>query len=156
MECTPEHASADRVILTIQEERWSRAGDCDTTRVTSNRSEHMMTQYVVWMDSNKAMLFNLTADGAKTHLESHGVDHHTPKKDQVTDAKQQHFYRDLAAALKDAGEILIMGPGQSKEHFKSHVESHHTADLAKRIKGIENSDHPTDNQILAAGRKFFA
>jgi stalled ribosome rescue protein Dom34 len=107
------------------------------------------------MDSKKAMLFNMTANGQKSHLENEGPDHHTQKKDQTTDSNLNHFYKNLVTALKDAKEILIMGPGQSKEHFKKHVESHHTADLADRIKGIENSDHPTDNQILAAGRSFF-
>ena len=114
-----------------------------------------MTQFVVWMDSKKAMLFNLTADGQKSHLENEGVDHHTQKKDQATDSNLNHFYKNLEAALKDAGQILIMGPGTSKEHFKTHVEKHHTGDLAKRIVGVENSDHPTDNQIVATGRKFF-
>ena len=114
-----------------------------------------MSQFVVWMDSKKAMLFNLTAQGAKSHLENEGPDHHTQKKDQLTDSNLNHFYKNLAAALKDAGEILILGPGNSKDHFKTHVEKHHTADLAKRIVGLENSDHPTENQILATGRKFF-
>ena len=113
-----------------------------------------MNQYVVWMDSKKAMLYNLTDGGTKSHLENDGPDHHTQKKDQVSDSNLNHFYKNLTTALKDASEILILGPGQSKEHFKSHVESHVSA-MAKRIVGLETSDHPTDNQILAKGREFF-
>jgi len=45
--------------------------------------------------------------------------------------------------------------GLAKDHFKTHLETHHTAGLAKRIIGMEVVDHPTDNQILAASRKFF-
>ena len=114
-----------------------------------------MTQYVVWMDTKKAMLFNLTAGGAKSHLENDGPDHHTQKKDHVGDSNLNHFYKNLVEALKPANQILIIGPGQSKDHFRAHVKSHHTADLADRIVGVENSDHPTEPQILAAGRKFF-
>jgi stalled ribosome rescue protein Dom34 len=116
-----------------------------------------MTQYVVWLDSEKAHLFNMKSSGIeKSHVELHGADHHTSnKKDQHGDSHLEHFYKDLAAKLKDADQILILGPGHSKNHFKTHLETHHTAGLASKIVGMENSDHPTDNQIIASAKKFF-
>lgn len=116
-----------------------------------------MTQYVVWMDSEKAHLFNMKISGVeKSHLILHGADHHTRnKKDSLEVAHVEHFYRNLAIQLKDADKILILGPGHSKNHFKTHLETHHTAGLAKKIVGMENSDHPTDNQIVALAKKFF-
>jgi stalled ribosome rescue protein Dom34 len=116
-----------------------------------------MTQFVVWMDSEKAHLFNLkTSEIEKSHLGVHGADHHTRnKKDLLEAAHMEHFYRDLAAKLKDADQILILGPGLSKNHFKTYLEKHHTAGLASKIVGMESSDHPTDNQIIAFAKKFF-
>lgn len=116
-----------------------------------------MTDYVIWLDSKKAQIFALKQSGIeKSHLEKKNFDHHTHnKKDHHGDTSPEHFFRDLAIRLKDAGQLLILGPGQAKSHFKTHLETHHTGDLAKKIVGIENSDHPTDNQILAEARKFF-
>lgn len=118
-----------------------------------------MAIYVIWMDSEKAQIFNLKTTGiVKTHLEKdkHLGNHHTQnKKDHHGDPASEHYFRDLAGRMKDAEEILILGPGLAKNHFKSHLETHHEQNLAKKIVGVENSDHPTDNQILAAARKFF-
>jgi stalled ribosome rescue protein Dom34 len=110
------------------------------------------------MDSEKAHLFNLQATGiVKSRLERKKGDHHTHnKKDHGSDPGAEHFYVELALTLKDASEILLMGPGLSKNHFKAHLEKHHGAALAKKIVGVEASDHPSDNQILATARKFFA
>ncbi len=116
-----------------------------------------MIQYVVWMDSEKAHLFNVKTSGVeKSNLSVHGADHHTRSKNDLPEAAHlEHFYRDLATKLKDADQILILGPGLSKNHFKTHLETHHTAGLASKIVGMENSDHPTDNQIIASAKKFF-
>jgi stalled ribosome rescue protein Dom34 len=116
-----------------------------------------MSDYVVWLDSEKAHIFNLKTTGVvKTHLEKKTVDHHTSnKKDNHTDSNLEHFFRDLAVSLKDAEKLLIMGPGLAKNHFKTHLETHHTDHLAKKIIGLENSDHPTDNQILQIAGKFY-
>ncbi len=116
-----------------------------------------MSNVVLWLDSEKATIFNLTAaEIEKSQLEKTNHNHHTiNKKDNKGDSDGEHFYRDLAIQLKEAGQLLIMGPGLAKNHFKTHLETHHTGDLAKRIVGMETVDHPTDNQIVAVARKFF-
>jgi stalled ribosome rescue protein Dom34 len=116
-----------------------------------------MADYVVWLDSEKAQIYSLTTSGVKkSHFEKSGMDHHTHnKRDHSSDSNLEHFFRDLAIQLKDVEHLLILGPGLAKNHFKTHLETHHTAGLAKKIVGIENSDHPTDNQILAKARKFY-
>ncbi len=113
--------------------------------------------YVIWLDSEHAHIYALTAAGVKKSiLNKAGVDHHShSKKNHDHDSDAEHFYRDLTVSLKDANELLIFGPGQSKNKFKSHLETHHKNELGKKIIGIENSDHPTDNQVLADARKFF-
>ena len=115
-----------------------------------------MANYVIWMDSEKAQIFNLKTSGIeKSHVNKETIDHHTHnKKDAHQDPGVQHYYKDLAIHIKDGEEVLIMGPGLAKNHFKTHLETHN-AGLAKKIVGVENSDHPTENQIMATARKFF-
>lgn len=116
-----------------------------------------MSDYVIWLDSEKAHIFALKTTGIeKSHLEKSSMDHHTHnKKDHHGDSASEHFFRDLAVKLKDAEQLLILGPGFAKDHFKTHLETHHTGGLAKKIIGMESSDHSTDNQILAEARRFF-
>lgn len=116
-----------------------------------------MANYVIWLDSEKAQIFNLTTKGpVKSHLEKKSINHHThDKHHNHTDPATDHFFHDLSNTIKDAEEILLIGPGLAKTHFKTYLENHHLAALAKKIIGTENSDHPTDNQILATARKFF-
>jgi stalled ribosome rescue protein Dom34 len=112
---------------------------------------------VIWLDSGIAEIFALKVSGIeKSHLKKTGVDHHTRnKKDSHGDPDLEHFFRDLAIKVGDAKELLIMGPGLAKNHFKTHLETHHANGLAKKIVGMEVCDHPTENQILAIARKFF-
>jgi stalled ribosome rescue protein Dom34 len=115
-----------------------------------------MATYVIWLDSEKAHVFNLKPTGVeKSHLEKKGMDHHTHnKKDHHHDSAPDHFFHELAIRISDAKEILLMGPGLGKNHFQTHLEKHH-APLSKKVVGVESSDHPTDNQVLATARKFF-
>ena len=116
-----------------------------------------MADYVIWLDSEKAQIFNLKPSGIeKSHFEKSGMDHHSRnKKDHHGDPATEHFFRDLAQKLKGAEQLLILGPGLAKNHFKTHLETHHVNGLAGKVVGMENSDHPTDNQILEIARKFF-
>ena len=116
-----------------------------------------MTDYVIWLDSEKAKIFALKPSGIElSHLEKSGMDHRTHnKKDHHGDAALEHFFRNLAVKLKDAEHLLILGPCIVKDHFKTHLETHHTGGLAKKIVGMEKCDHMTDGQILAKAHKFF-
>lgn len=116
-----------------------------------------MSQYVIWIDTQKAHIFNLKPEGpVKTHIEKVDIEHHTYNKhDRHDNPHQDQFYHNLADNLKDATALLIVGPGLAKKHFKSYLENHHMEQLAKKIIGMQNSDHPTDNEVLQAARKFF-
>ena len=108
-----------------------------------------MSEFAVGVESEKAQIFTLKTTGIeKSHLERGGAD---PK----SHSSAEHFFHELALKLKNANHILLMGPGLAKNHFKTHLEKHHHEGIAKKIIGVENSDHPTDNQILATVRKFF-
>lgn len=105
-----------------------------------------MGYVVCWLDSHDAKIFTFSADSVeKTEL-------HIKKEDHGVD----HFYHRIAEALKPAFEILVVGPGMAKTQLVHHINEHGAhSSVAKKIKGVENMDHPTDGQIVAHARKFF-
>lgn len=119
-----------------------------------------MNTFVVWMDSKRAHIFNLKSAGIdKSTINKIEQDHHTRhKNDKRSDSSSAHYYRDLAAQLKGADQLLIIGPGLAKKHFKDHLTTHLASTLGKKIKGIENFEsfeHTTENQLIAKAHKFF-
>ena len=64
------------------------------------------------------------------------------------------FFREVAAALKDAGEFLVAGPAAAKTEFVKFL--HRDApDLIEHLAGIETLDRVTDPQLLAEARRYF-
>ena len=116
-----------------------------------------MANYVVWMDQEHANIFELHPNEVKeTHMKRHEIRQHTgAEKEQNRRKNTDKFFGDVAQHLTGAHEILLLGPGLAKEHFKSHLESHHQELLGKKIVGVETVDHPTDGQIVALAKKFF-
>ncbi len=113
-----------------------------------------MAACILFIDSDHAKFFNLNPGKMESsELKKHDVKHHTTG--EKNDEHEKHFFHEVAGHLKNATEILIVGPGLAKAKFKTHLETHHHQDLAKKIVGVETVDHPTDPQIVAAGKKFF-
>lgn len=65
-----------------------------------------------------------------------------------------HFFDEVAAALGDAREILIVGPGNAKLEFRKDLDARHQA-VGKRVVGVESADHPSDGELLTFARKYF-
>ena len=108
-----------------------------------------MFSYVVWIDHKKAKLYKLVAQGKieTKNIESHG---------EQTESHTERFFNDVAKLLKDSSEVLLVGPGLGKEHFKHHLEKHHNEQIAKKIVGMLNADdHMSEKEVLASARKFF-
>jgi stalled ribosome rescue protein Dom34 len=110
-----------------------------------------MAYAVLWIDTEEAKIFKFRPgnterlDLKRTASEHHGLE------DKAASA---YFHR-VADHLKDATELLVVGPGLAKKHFIHHLEHHNHQALAKKVIAVENMDHPTDNQIKAEARKFF-
>ena len=111
---------------------------------------------VVWLDHTKAQVihFDLHAsesESLKTH--SHHPHPHQNHGDGA-DSDNTRFYNDIAAALSDSLEILVVGPAEEKTAFVTHLGGHHPA-IAGKIKAVETVDHPSEGQLLAHARKHF-
>ena len=114
---------------------------------------------VVWLDQHDAKIFHFDAVtfDAKTVLSpQHHVHKHpstTAEHDHPNDA--QRYYHEVARALEDAEEILVVGPAKAKLEFIKHVHKHNHV-LDPKIVGVETVDHPTDGQLLAYARRYFS
>ena len=114
-----------------------------------------MSAYVIWLDHEHAKLFKMVPGQVDPKVMwRKDVTHHTTT-DANNHKEAEKFFHSVTGVLNDAHEILVVGPGLAKDHFKHHLETHHHADLAKRVVGLIAMDHPTDGQILAEARKYF-
>lgn len=112
---------------------------------------------IVWLDHTKAHIvsFNREEDQRKTitapshhpNANSNSADHSNPGT--------LHYFRDISEALSETSKILIAGPAQEKLAFAKYLTQHHPA-IAKKLVGVETLDHPSDGQLLAYARKYFA
>jgi stalled ribosome rescue protein Dom34 len=104
---------------------------------------------VVFIDHEEAKIHHVDLDSfdEKTIASPHA--HVRSRPDD-----QKHFFEDVAKALQDAEEILIVGPSTAKLQLINYAHTHDRA-LAAKIVGVETVDHPTDGQLVAHARKYF-
>ena len=114
---------------------------------------------VLWLDHHEARIIHFNVDDADTervrpsdpprHLH---IKAGSPSGTHITD--EPAFYRDIAAALGDAHEILVAGPSNAKREFLKYLRKHGAATW-RCIVGVETLDRLSDNQLLVEARKFF-
>lgn len=115
-----------------------------------------MSACVIWLDSEHAKIFKISASGIeKKEMKHHSVNPIGAHHDNYKHNAEEKFFHEVAMAVGTVEELLVMGAGMAKTHFKNHLDKHHHSSLAKHLVGVEALDHLTDNQILEAGRKFF-
>lgn len=116
-----------------------------------------MSAVAVWLDSEHAKIFRFSAKGIeKKELKKHSHKHSNSHQDKHNHSDEEHFFHEVAQTIGSTEELLILGPGMAKTHFKTHLEKHHHEQLAKVVVGVESMDvHLTENEVVAHARKFF-
>ncbi len=119
-----------------------------------------MNDYVVWLDSKNAHIFALKNSGIEKTIVNKKDRDFRPQNKHATkvDYNSEHYYRDLANRLKNADQLLLIGPGLAKKHFQEHLVTHQAKTLAKKVIGLEDFEsfeHKTEKQLLARASKFF-
>lgn len=114
-----------------------------------------MHSTVVWIDNKIAKVFELAGEDVQHHVHHrdeppHPIEPHTPRAAIF----EEKFFDAVAQRLSAQSPLLVLGPGVAKEQFAHHLERHH-AELARKLVGVESSDHPSDAQIVAQARKRF-
>ena len=114
-----------------------------------------MSACVLWIDSEHAKIFKISIDGiVKKLLSQHSVHPSGARHDQHKINSENKFFHEIAVSINSTEELLILGAGLAKNHFKNHLEAHHQ-ELHKHIVGFETLDSVSDNQILEFSRQFF-
>lgn len=111
---------------------------------------------VVWLDHTKAQVIHFDLSAAESEsLKTHSVHPHPHVKHGDSHAADNtQFYNDIADALRESLEILVVGPAEEKTIFMKYLTDHLPA-IAVKIKGVETVDHPSEGQLLAYARKHF-
>jgi stalled ribosome rescue protein Dom34 len=109
----------------------------------------------VWLDHQEAKIFHIEPEGFDVSTVKAARHHLTRKaEEQGTHALDERFFHAVAEALKDAEQILVVGPSSAKLDFIRHLHKHDRA-LEPRVVGVETLDHPTDGQLAAYVRHYF-
>jgi len=113
---------------------------------------------VLWIDHAHARIAFFNADDARLFdFRSHGDPHVHHKAGVIGSGHATAdpvFLAALAAALAEAGEILVCGPGAAKSEFARHLETHAPA-LRRRVIAVEPLDQATDGELVDHARRFF-
>lgn len=116
----------------------------------------------VWLDHNEARIFHVRAEeyeeatvaSPKAHTQLHRRSGPGAESGHRA-AEDQHYYHEIVSALAGAESILVLGPSTAKHELLRHVQKHDPKVEAK-IVGVETVDHPSDRQIVAHARSYFA
>ncbi|RYE63632.1 MAG: translational machinery protein [Oxalobacteraceae bacterium] len=114
---------------------------------------------VVWLDHTKAQVIHFDKDASESEaLKTHSTHPHPKQNHADTHANEDDntaFYNDIAAALKDTQQILVVGPGQEKTAFVKYLAIKAPL-VSENVKAVETVDHPSDGQLLSYARQHFA
>ena len=119
-----------------------------------------MKHAVIWIDRKEARIFEVDADKVGQSIVDSPGPHIHRHPDEVDLRVRNHpddehrYFREVARALEGRGQVLLVGPAQTKVHFFRYLH-HHDRPLEARVVGIESADHPTDGQLVAHLRSYF-
>lgn len=113
---------------------------------------------IVWIDHSEAKVFHIGLTGTDLialhpKFETRHIHHKANTIGSGRAHEDKGLMKEVADAVSDAGEILIVGPAQAKTELATYLREH--TRIGARIVGVEAVDHPTDNQIVAYAKKHF-
>jgi stalled ribosome rescue protein Dom34 len=120
----------------------------------------MATHAVVWIDHKEARVFHVhptSTDETTILAPQHHIHRHPKGRGEAREHPDDliRFFTAVARTLQGADAVLIVGPSSAKLELLRHFHQHDRV-LESRVVGIESADHPTDGQIVARAREYFA
>lgn len=114
---------------------------------------------VVWLDHAMSQVISFNTDDVEPgRIQSHLPNHHVHHKAGCIGAgkagEDTVFFHAIATALAEAGEVIIVGPGNAKLALIRYLHRH-AADIERKVVGVETVDHPSDRQVVAYARSYF-
>jgi stalled ribosome rescue protein Dom34 len=118
----------------------------------------------LWIDHRKAVVVSVTDKGEETSQISSDMEKHVrysgaAQEDSAEDQRDTRFtghlnkyYDHVISRIRDAGSIMIFGPGEAKGEFIKRLERE---SLSDRIVDSATVDKMTNRQIAARVRQRF-
>ena len=124
--------------------------------LSSMQTSQLHRRAVIWVDHLTAKIFTMGLTGVsasvvRAHLSSSHLHHHANSIGSGHVEPDPGFLSAIQKAVEACDDVLIIGPGTEKAALKQHLESQNS----KIRLLLESSDHPTDDEIVAIGRKHF-
>jgi hypothetical protein len=128
------------------------------------RVESMSGGVGVWIDHKKAVIATISGKEETLRQVTSGMEQHVrysgaAQEDGAENQRDRRFtrhlnqyYDEVVACIREAGSLLIFGPGEAKKELEARLE--HGA-FRGQIVGIETVDKMTDRQIAARVRRRF-
>lgn len=88
------------------------------------------------------------------HLQTRHIHHKANSIGSGHTHEDKDMMKEVADAVSDAGEILIIGPAAAKTELAKYLREQ-KPEIGKRIVGVEAADHPSDHEIVAYAKKHF-
>ena len=115
---------------------------------------------VVWLDHTEAHVMHFAKEEVEKFTARASDKHpHLHHKRVATGSchrgEDVAYFDAVVKLLGGAQEILIVGPGSAKLELVKHIHKHHAV-MVSRVLGVESADHPTDGQVVAHARSYFA
>lgn len=106
---------------------------------------------VVWIDHQEAHVLMFDRE----HIEAQRIKSRSHHKHQGKDSADPNFFPGVASALAGTHEVLVTGPGATRNEFRDWCLDR-KPQVSLNIVDSVASDHPTDAQVVAMARKYFA
>lgn len=108
---------------------------------------------VVQIDHHNAKVLSFDTDHVETEKIS---EHKVYTRQHNSGVRTEHeFFAEVCDALATTGRILVAGSRVAQASFKHYVDSHRPM-LVSHIAGWETVDHPTEAELVAMARTYFA
>ena len=111
-----------------------------------------ITHAVVWIDHHQATVTQIDANPVSAR---HVKTHEHPTAQHGSEVRSVHeFFSEVCDAVDGVSVALVTGGKTALADFRHYAEKHRPR-TAARIAAYDVVDHPTENQLIALGRKFF-
>ena len=134
----------------------------------------MKSRVGLWIDHKKAIMLSVTEKGAmvtrltvsrtekqlrrtgSSPLKGSFDDHQVPADNVRKRAFISHlntYYDAVIAGLREADDILILGPGEAKNELRKRLKKNN---LDNKIAAVQTTDKMSDRQLAAHVQHYFA
>lgn len=114
----------------------------------------------LWIDHKEARIFHIDPAAFATSTVM-APTHHLHKHPKSAEGRKEHpddmkrFFDAVVHQLEGVNAILVLGPSTAKLHLLRYLREH-APNVERRVVGAETVDHPTDGQLVAYARQYFA